>query len=280
MVRKPHKNKAFVLILILAVLVVATTVLAGWAYRVGRSALESGEIARDIQRKWGCLSSRRAFLSQPDFFDRIMVEESQEKEEIVASVNREIELCDYKYKLILADEQAKANVGSLISNDKEKAGSLISKLISDNDEFCGVQLKLDESQGGYDSFDMVFDYGNDPANLLNISRLTCWSDGLVNFRRADKPTLEAVTAGILSATEVDQVIALRNESQDLSLTGLLQKLALGEKRPEELKKVLTDTSNSKSLWVLCDDGNRSWYYFYVKQKDNDSEDMKTRSYQW
>jgi len=274
---RQRKNQGFVLLLVLAVLVIASVVLSGWAYRNSSGVLHAGQIAQDTQRKWGNLSCQKLMFS---IAEDIVDEESEDSDEPAITVVREVQLNDMKYQLTLSDEQAKANVNFLLKNeDKQYVIAQIDRLLPDKDSKPTIREKIADGQTNCSSFDQIFDY-EDPAQLVGIESLTCWGSGLVNYKRSPEQILKEVTQGILSNTDIQKLLELRREDSEGGLEELFKKLNLRKKQIAPLKKILTNVSNCKSLWVKCQSDTRNWYRLYVEIKDPDKESSRILVYQW
>lgn len=284
---KPRKNQGFVLLLVLAVLVIASVVLSGWAYRNSSGVLHAGQVAQDIHRKWGNLSCQKLMFSfATDFLD----EESTDPDKPAVTVVREVELSGMRYQLTLSDEQAKANVNYLLrEKGKQYAVRQIGRLISDKKNKLIVGLKMEDGKIKISSFDQIFNY-KDPGQLVGIEGLTCWGSEKINYKRGNKKALQAMTRGILSDTDIERLLDfrkedlgnedLREESVEDGLKILFKKLTLRDEQIEPLKRIFTDISSCKSLWVKCKSDTRSWYRLYVEIKDPETASPRILVYQW
>ncbi len=270
---KSFEKKGFVLVVILAVLVIASVVMGSWAYRSGSEALRAGEYSRDIQRKWANLSCQKFLISGfDDFFDPAESDLDQPS----VSVDMEIKLSGMEYNLKISDEQAKANINSLFSTgDGELAATSINSLLSDIEN--PPKMLAIKNAKKISSFDEVFDYEN-PDQLMGLERLTCWGSGLLNYMRADKETLSVVTAGVLSETDVQKILDLRANGFEGNLAALCQQLELKDFQIAALKKILTDSSGCRSVWIKCQSDVRSWHRLYVEQTEEGSS--RVLVYEW
>jgi hypothetical protein len=181
---------------------------------------------------------------------------------------------------VLSDEQAKANINSLFKNtDKQYVTEQIGRLISNRENHPTIRGKIMGTKIACTSFDQIFDY-KDPAQLFGIERLTCWGSGLVNYKRAEDQVLKEVTSGILSNTDIQKLLNLREEDIEGGLDELFKKLNLRKKQIDPLKKILTGASNCKSLWVKCQTDTRSWYRLYIEVRESNKKSSRILVYQW
>ncbi len=105
--RKNANNSGFALIIVLVVLTIAGTILAAAARRCGSSALAAGASERKLQVKWGSLSCRKIGLAAAE---DILQADANRSDAPAITARRKIVLGGMNFDLIIADEQAKANV--------------------------------------------------------------------------------------------------------------------------------------------------------------------------
>ncbi len=293
-------NRGFVLLMVLTVLVIAGSVLGVSAYRYARQTLQAGRFGRDLQLKWANLSLRSVYLSEAE---NVLQIHSQEKGFPVASFKMNVKLGGIEFELILSDEQAKANVNTLVGlRGSQEANESLVKLLSDLPRVVNVELQptepaektpesTEKTQGWksdqYVTLDQVFSFDS-PSELLAqeleekspLDRITCWGEGLLNFRCVDALTLGVVGSDVLSESEVQQLIELRDKTYGSKFNRVATQLEFTNEQKEFLKKILTDKSHCYSLWVIAKGQTRNFYRLHVDQECERPEDSKLWSFQW
>jgi hypothetical protein len=285
--RKP----AFVLIMVLAVLAVTGTFLAMAARRSCRKATEAGMATSELQVRWGSLSCRSCVLPNAEAIMRSATQPGA----VAASVRRPLTLGGMKFTLILSDEQAKVNVNWLASRlAAENLQATLSPLTGGGFTAPEVALRpaLVKGKTGQDlplrfqSLDQVFAFDR-PGQLVNsvtgdqaAARLTCWSNGQVNFRRADAAVLRTMLQGTVAAPLADALAACGLESPDLSLPQALIQIGATPEQVNAAEAILTDNSGSHSLWVVAEDQTRKWYRLYIDGSGGSGSDAVWWAFQW
>ena len=95
-------------------------------------------------------------------------------------------------------------------------------------------------------------------------RVTCWGNGRVNIRTAPPEVLRAATFPHLGAPQVARIVALREQTPDVSLGSVLAQLALNDRQRARMEKRLADASSCYSLWTVLSDGDRRWHHLAVR----------------
>ncbi len=286
-------NSGFVLLIVLLVLAVAGTILAASARRSGRQTLEAGAAQRELQVKWAALSCRAICLP---LAEEILKGRSAKQGRPCTRVRRNMVLGGLPLTLILSDEQAKANVNMLVGrHGRSVAAARINQLQAHLRRPQPVYLRpfqlrvrsISAVPMFYASVDQVFVFEH-PSQLIEqeadepspLDRITCWSSGKVNFKRAEPAVIREATAGLLTEGQLAELVALRNEARDCTLTEAIQHLQLEKEQIEAIKKVLTDTSSCHSLWVIARGPTRKWHRLYVSQRGDMENDSRNWTFQW
>lgn len=292
-----RKNRGFVLLMVLVVLVIAGTILATSARRSGQRALDTKELVRQVQLRWGAISCRDVvFFNVSDIF-----EQASEYQDIKSrQVRKPITLGSIQFDLILSDEQAKANINLLAARfGSQGLTAAMRELQADQREILQVFLKpgkkhqsiqfTPKSKRGrkrskkdklpttvpivYESYDQVFRYDH-PRQLLRekqdeispIDRITFWGNGKLNLARADVETLRAVLTGLVTE---DQIVTLANcdpTDPTFSLQQVIDTSELDTEKAELLTILLTDKSECFSLWVIGSVPTRRYYRLFIADK--------------
>lgn len=288
-------NSGFVLLIVLVVLTVAGTVLAAAARRCGREALEAGSAQRALQVKWGALSSRAVILPSAA---KILGARAMEDSRPRASLRWKVVMGGVPFDLILSDEQSKANVNMLVHRfGRDVAAASLAELQSRLRRAFQVRLRPAEVRAGvisavpirYVGLDQVLVFEH-PSELVDadpeseeasaLGRITCWGGGKVNFKSAEACVIRRVAAGVLTETQVAQLVEFRESSPDCTLAEAVRQLQLTKKTLTALNEVLTDESRCHSLWVVGRGRTRSWYRLYVDQLGDMENDSQQWSFQW
>ena len=206
--RMNHRSSrpGFALLMVLVLVLLAGTLLAGVAWRSMVGALEAQESAEELQRRWAVTSCRATLLGRVEK----VLDEAERGEgndgndgEHPAYANRPVpelrvtcQLAGTDYELVMTDEQAKLNVNRLLGQSKpERVRSSLVRLmpqLGSGDGDAKVTLRAIDMRrvashnpaqlevGGYGQ---VFEnatpgqlVGDRPMDGL-ASTITCWGPG-------------------------------------------------------------------------------------------------------
>ena len=253
--------------------------------------MEAGAAMEDLQIRWGTLSCQELAMSSAEW---MLLKDAQDDKPPAPTTRRTLKLGGITFDLIFSDEQAKANVNALAkTRDKADLAYALMAVQKDLKRICPVRLRPAESgpknqdpdQLLYASFDQVLAAPR-PEDLISADRfmrsagdrITCWSNGKVNFKRADRQVLREVLAGLLGEGQIDQLIKYRDESPDCTLFEALGKIEMRDKDKMmgKVMTLLTDMSLCHGLWVIARGRTRSWYSFHVRR----NSDQRHWSFQW
>jgi len=288
---RPH-NKGFVLLMALLVVAIAGAVLATSARRSHRRLLAAGDAHRDLQVRWGTISVRAMCLPSAEL---ILVRDEAKARKPLVSTRRQITLGGIQFDLIFTDEQAKANA-DLLSAREGKAGieRSVRALQAGLRRIVAVELHPAEPKPRpktveegmapelYTSLDQILLIKR-PADLVPhdardatvADRLTCWSNGKVNFKRADSVVLREVLHDVLDESHIARLINFNRKTPDGSLYEAVEAMDLTDEKRQAALERLTDTSYCHGLWVIARTAGRNWYTFTVAR-----DGAKPRSFAW
>lgn len=223
----------YVLVMTLGLLVLAATLLVGVGRASVRRALEARLEQAELQRRWGTASCRQAVLP---YASEILARAEAERNRPVPVLRASVELSGRRYDLIVADEQAKANVNALLERgDKRGAEARIREAMSGSGLGNALNLRPEplppragavagatsQPAGNVDpprwisGFGQVFDDVG-PERLLGrdgnapVERLTCWGSGAVNLMRVSDASLRLAASPLMSNLEIGRLIDARN----------------------------------------------------------------------
>lgn len=294
--RRTRQPRGYVLLLTLMVLAVAAAALAGVCRAGLQAAVQASRAQEDLQRRWGVASCRAAlFAKSPAVFGAPRPPGAGSLSEIVLSLN----LGGQPMTLVFGDEQAKANVNLLYASEQRAGAdravrafaqasgatlrvelrpmaSQVQDPIDSNpndDDPIGRDDADDLDDLPIDTFEPLFEgwgqvfAGVEPGELIRrrgplpsvASNLTCWSDGLVNVRRASREVMLRACARVLGPADVGKLLAARDKDPAFDLWETLDALSLPEARRDAAERLLADESRCYSLWIVTRAGPRQWY---------------------
>lgn len=283
--RVPHPRRgAFVLVMVLALLTVCALCLAGLA----RRSLDAGEQAAsartDLQRRWGVMSCARTYL--PLAKDLLEAEAAKLPAQsriwpLPASVGIEFDLGDLHFSVLLADEDAKANLNAISRSnpDGQRAVASLVEERASGVEGVAVNVQAAPTQGApnqgtsgsnqasavFRSWGQVFEPtsastpGEFASRLRDVTKdITCWGSGRLNIQRASDEAIRLVCGNHIAPDILAKLLARRHEPGITGVESLLDELALRRTDRSTLERLLTDRSSRYSLWILVQSPRRSW----------------------
>ena len=275
----------------LLVITIAGSALAVAANRSCRATLQASAAMEDLQVRWGATSCRELMMFSAEW---MLVQDARGDRAPSPTSRKSITLGGMQFDLIFSDEQAKANVNALAKtrNEPDLAHSLIS-VQKDLMRISAIRLSPaeladdnpDTDQLQYASFDQVLAAPR-PEDLISIDRfarsagdrITCWSNGKVNFKRADRQVLREALVGVFNETQLNELIKYRDRSPDCTLLEALDSIEMqnAEETIGKAMTLLTDMSLCHGLWVIARGKTRCWYSLHVRRRS----DGRHWSFQW
>ncbi|HEY7115772.1 MAG TPA: hypothetical protein VH475_04245 [Tepidisphaeraceae bacterium] len=237
--RRLARRRGYVLVMVLALLVLSATLMVA----VGRAAMRTAIAARsaedDLQRRWAVASCRKAVLP---YAEQILSALEQERRQPAPRFETSLHLGRQTLALVIADEQAKANVNALLDGtDQARADSRLRQGLAGSGLLNRLRLRptygpvirsiqtpttgpatrplLSTNALHVGSFGQIFD-DLPPAQLLRpmpgsriaaADLLTCWGNGAVNVRRATEAALTLAAGRSLTGVEISRLIDARNK---------------------------------------------------------------------
>jgi hypothetical protein len=231
--RSPHRG--YVLIVTLGLLVLSASLLVAIGHAAVRHALAARLAADRLQRHWGQVSCSKAVLP---FAEGILINAELELHQPVAVYHARLQLGDQLFTLIISDEQAKANVNSMLemaSEDKFTVESRIRQALSGSGlPPAAIRLHLAKlpsraatqpaGQPGdsglvrqwVSGLGQIFD-DVPPEKLLQgvahapVEQVTCFGSGGTNMMRAPESALVLAAAwSSLTQSDISSIIEMRN----------------------------------------------------------------------
>jgi len=102
----------------------------------------------------------------------------------------------------------------------------------------------------------------------------------VNFKRAEADVLREMLDGLLTQSELANLVSFRDGSPDCALAEALAQLRLEKDRAERARSAMTDTSSCHSVWVVAQGATRRWYRFCVSEGDEPGKKPVRREFPW
>lgn len=284
-------QRGFVLVLVLMVLAISASVLAIAARRSGGRALAAGRALADLQLRWGSQSCRRTCLPQAE---RLLRQARSPDKAPVATVRRTIKLGGIEFDLIVADEQAKADVNAVAHRQKMAGVETLLRALQTGRRVLPVRLRpapppahvIAAVPVQLASYDQLYSIEH-PSVLIEagevapaIQRVTCWAGGKLNLSRAEPIVIEQALAGLLTRTQVARLEALRRAKPGAPLEQMVREMELTREQAQALAPWVTATSTCHSLWVIASDGRRRFYQLDVDQAGDAQNDSQHWSFRW
>jgi len=277
--------------MVLVVLAVAGSLLGLCAHRTSRRALEAGVRERTLQRRWAIRSLEAVCLPRAE---AILTEAGPEEGPPPASVRQTLDIGGTTFDLVVADEQAKANVNQVTAIRRTDGVRTCANTLSEGRWVLQVVPRPVEVKTGeirtprivYASLEQVF-RGTAPEDLLGAvdrpgpaERLTCWGNGKVNFRRSPVAVLRVILEGVLTEYQLHRLVTLRDEQPDAGLREILAAMELDDEVRREAEKCLAETSACHSLWIVVRGRTRQWHRLSVTQQGDAENDAGHWTFVW
>ncbi|HEX4793467.1 MAG TPA: hypothetical protein VH370_06730 [Humisphaera sp.] len=303
MKRRSRHRRGYVLVATLGLLVLASTLLVTTGRLAVRHALLARQNQEELQRRWGAISARNAILP---YAEQILARAEATDNHPRPLYRATVQLGADSFELIVADEQAKANINTVLEQtDKSAAEARLHDAISGSGLGNAISLHPEPLQSMLPSgsrgqpsgppppqqwisgWGQVFDNLALPALIEGpnpaTSNFTCWGSGATNIIRAGAPALRAV-GGSLTQLDVSRLIDARNAAWDVrskllptggqtsvnsSADAVTRLLSAAKISPGIRARVaMTDRSTCHSLWIIVKDRQRRWYQFMVLDESN------------
>jgi hypothetical protein len=288
-----RKDSGYVLLLVLLVLVMAGTVLAGASRLSCAKAMAANQVQRELQLRWGVRSINELCLPAAE---QLLCAEAETEGRAAATAGYTVNLGGIRFGLLLSDEQSKINVNHLaVGGDEGELYEAIRRLqlfatrpLSLAPRARRVRTSLvQRSEALFGAYDQVLSYDH-PSQLVDINSprnsaiaaLTCWGDGTVNFKRASITVLEMRLKGLLDYAEVNDLVGFVLNQPDCTLNEAVKYVELRAEKAAAVQAALTDQSNCYSLWVVARGRRRKWHYLSIVDRDGDIDGDKRWRFAW
>ena len=272
-----HDN-GYALLIVLTVLAVSSSVLAIAARRAAREASETAFAHRELQVRWGCASLEYALLPEAS---AILADAESRQKQPRSDVGGDVTLGGMVFRVLLADEGAKANVNALRrQGDDQALLRSLDRLQVDAPQRLAVRLRPRAEPditnpslpAWYQSLDQLFDMDRPDvssgakADCLILRRVTCWGSGQVNLHRADLAVIKEVLGRHVNPAQLALLDALRQSGKPFSAGQALLRMQMTTDRINAVLPLVTDVSRCYSMRIRVDDGLRQRRRLYVRQQ--------------
>jgi type II secretory pathway component PulK len=270
------RRSGYVLILVLAMLIIATLLSAGVARRSLDQTVAAAKRAEELQRRWGEISLRHTALSRAE----ILLRTAELREGVrQSSIQTTVRLGDQTFYLILSDEQAKLNVNTAFRYGDEQA---VRRVLFESAIPWTIKLRPDPRAAqnspfppAFASWGQLYDFSALSAiperhhlMLTQLGeRITCWGDGQLNINRADDEMIRMACEWVASPQSASALIELRREHPDWNFERLMREVDISDQDRRAIRRVLTDRSRTHSLWTITRNENRSWVRLDIRSAD-------------
>ena len=282
-----RRSGGFILLMVLVLLALAATALAGVCRTSMRNELAVQDEVDDLQRRWGVLSCREAVLPQAELLLR-RAELAANRP--VRSIPMTVSLGGQTFAMVVADEQAKIDVNTVYASQGRPA---VERVVRNAAERLGgggrlsAALRADLRPGpasiAFGSFGQLFT-SDDPARIERVSDdLSCWGDGKLMLQRASATALEAVCEPIIGVAGMRRIEAIQSVDPTASVAVVLSDPQIAQTgQTTQLNDVLTDVSHCHSLWIMQTDRaapGRASYHFAISEESEDAS-AKISCFSW
>lgn len=295
--RRSTKKRGVVLLIVLVAIIIAAATLVSFA----RNSMEAGANAvkarEELQARWGRASLNRALLPAADavFAERDKQLRRQKRELPTPIIQSQVILGGITFDLGLADESAKLNINALYHAAGPEKTRLAVRDLSGS--LSGVRLQPEVPPGkqpdevavedgtqpeqpiAFRSWGQVFDLGRIENLPASTSKLTCFSRGPINIRRADQEAAIAAAAAVLPKATARRLCGEFRRNPQMPLRPLIERYSRGEAKRASLNRLLSESSVCYSLYVRCGTMNGVRTSFAAVAPDQNGV-LRTREFEY
>jgi len=271
-----QRQKGFVLVLVLAMLMIAVLLSAGIARRSLDQSVAAAQKADELQRRWGEISLRHTVLNRAE----ILLRTAELREGTPCPmIQTAVKLGDRTFHLALSDEQAKLNVNTAFRYGDERA---VRQVLVEGNAPWSVRLRPDpratqnSPYPAFASWGQVYDFSSvrersekSDLHLVQFSeRITCCGNGQLNVSRAGSGMIRTACEWVVPPQSASALLELREKNPNWSFDQLMREIDVPDRDRRALRNVLTDRSRCHALWIITRDVNRSWVRLDIRTTDS------------
>lgn len=300
--RGSRHHRGYVLVVTLALLVLAATLMVGVGRASLRRTLAARQAADDLQQRWGVVSCRAAVLPMAE---NLLVAAEQKVRKPMPVMRASVQLGEQRFDLIISDEQAKANVNVLIEeSDAPRATSRILAALSGTGIANQLRIRPDArlrlpgvttspskttqpattasttpstapaAPQFVTAYGQVFDalapqklIGSLAGQLAAADMITCWGNGQINLHRVSERALTLAASPRMTAIEIRRIIEARSSATTQTAVA----------PPPGIRAA--QTSSCHSIWIISRTKQRDSYDFTVRD-ESDASHPNDQSFVW
>ena len=292
---KGNQNKVrsgYVLVLVVVTLVLAATLLVQLASRTREMRVQGIDAVESLQEKWGQLSCERAALGQAAaHFERTEKNRDPALDSPFSSqVRQSLDLGGMRFDLLVADENAKANVNLVLEvaaeSEKGKTGrrevdAILRVLVPPNfvtelhlrpvlpSQYWGQVFDLQAIQQRHRAVRVL-------AEATQGISLT--GSGPLNVRRAKKDIIRAVAASVVPEGRADRFVDTLAETPNSDVEIVLQRTIKNKAERQMLALLLSDRSSNFSVWTEVWENGRPRSLSFREQFLDSEGEVRTRRF--
>jgi hypothetical protein len=270
------------LLIVLATLVVAGVTLSMLATASLQRVLDAQTAQDDLQHRWGTIGLERTLLPRAtEVLEQIdeLRRSDDLPQESAGYVRDQIELGGVRFDLILADEEAKANLNSIYHEGQkprvertirrltEPAGQIAMRVMARTPSGATRRRQLrpadDESDAdaaslppAFLNWGDVFDLqrlrqtaGDDRILATLTDQITLWGSGRINVERASDEAVMAVCGTVLSDGLARRLLDRYRDQPETELELLIEKEIGSTDDAARLRRLVREDSSTFSLWM-------------------------------
>ena len=263
-----RKRKGYLLVTVVVMIAVAALVLAKMASTSMQVAKTAIEEERELRDRWAISSLRRFTLDGADSLlsqSSILGSESANP----TTLWKDIQLAEKQWRVVLADESAKVNVGRLArKRDEQALRKLLTELISGETRTTPVaDLAKVGSRARWDTWIDTgeSDSWRSPRALATATQnMTLWGNGRLNVSQSNRETIDSLWNALFGRDTPELLHELRQQRPPMRTRNLISALALRESQSTIASQWLTTESHCYSVWVFCQTDRRVRPSLYVE----------------
>ncbi len=270
------QNGGFVLLVVLAMLVIATILSVGMARRSLEQSVAVARRETEMQRRWAEISCREAVLNRAEIILR--TEEFSTASTPVTQIQTAVTLGNQKLTLILSDEQSKLNLNTTFRYGKSPA---VREVLFEEAVPWALKIRPNPNATensvyppAFSAWGQIYDFSQQNETNNNFlkwtelgSQTTCWGNGQLNINRADNATIRKVCELVVSPQSATTFLERKQEQPDLTFEEFWKKLDIPDREKRVLRRIMTDRSRCHSLWMITNDNIRSWTRHDIRTQD-------------
>ena len=270
-------RRGAVLILTLIILAIVGSWLAMMTNEALRSKALVDDAENELQVRWAQQSVQTICLDNSEILLSGTLGEFSSSTPWIP-----IKLGDVEYQVRIADEQAKVNIAKKLEGSSVEDVAATLRRLAPLARADLVGLRTAKAHSGVQSSLVVFDqlwidvnprdlFGREGKSSITQS-VTLWGDGKINLSRAsDKAAIESLK-GILTHSEVMELLGLYRESSMLNTAEILSSFDISNDQKNLLVEQLTQESLCHSVVIRYDrQSDQTKWRFVVQCLPEDTE---------